>query len=144
MHRVGCCHGWWRSVAAAACSQTHQAWHQSHPSTFSTAPRSPRLGGREGPGIDSRKFHSQVHSLTCSEPAPVTTRTLVLLFASSSLHHHFTLLVFWLLKKSILPPSCSRAESEWVSACRWRWQCARHLASSPPSRHCSRLLVVHH
>ena len=35
-------------------------------------------------------------------------------------------------------------QSEWVSACRWRWQCARHLASSPPSRHCSRLLVVHH
>ena len=108
-------------------------------------PRHPDLlGEREGPGIDSRKFHSQVDSLTCSEPAPVTTRTLVLLFASSSLHHHFTLLVFWLLKKSILPPSCSRAESEWVSACRWRWQCARHLASSPPSRHCSRLLVVHH
>ena len=58
---------------------------------------------RERPGLDSRKFHSQVDSLTCSEPAPVTTRTLVLLFASSSLHHHFTLLVFKLLKKSILP-----------------------------------------
>ena len=107
-------------------------------------PRHPDLlGEREGPGST---HGNSTHKLILS-PVLSQRRSQLEPSSSSSPPHRFT------TTSPCWSSGCSRSrscrpavpeQSEWVSACRWRWQCARHLTSSPPSRHCSRLLVVHH